>query len=225
MREIDRIGELIPRKFDALLVAGGTRPARNSFMLAVSRAAQVVAVDGGVQHLRHFSVSPSLVIGDLDSARSEDLSWARRRRARVVLIQDQNSSDMDKALDFCRKRNWKNIVISACDGSRPDHFLYALGRSHSRSGTYLTFLFRNSVAIALAGRKSLKLQLGRNKPLSWFGLPRARGVALSGVRWPLPETELQFDQFVSLSNQSIEDSVLFRQQSGKSLIIIPTGKV
>ena len=225
MREIDRIGELLPAKIDALLVAGGTRPARNMFILAASRSQHIVAIDGGLRHVRHFAVTPEIVIGDFDSAKPEDIAWARRRRAHVVLRSDQNSSDMDKALALCHKMKWKNIVIAASDGSRPDHFLYAISKSLHSQKSALTFLFRNSLARTLAGRSKIILPIGCGNTLSWLGFMQATGATLSDVKWPFANKSLEYGKFDSLSNVAIDDVVEFSQKSGRSLIIIPTGKV
>ncbi len=225
MREIDRIGELLPVKIDALLVAGGTRPARNIFILAASRSQHIVAIDGGLRHVRHFAMTPEIVIGDFDSAKPEDIAWARRRRAHVVLRSDQNTSDMDKALTLCRKMKWKNIVIAASDGSRPDHFLYAISKSLHSQNSSLTFLFRNSISRTLTGRSKICLPIGCGHVLSWLGFMQATNATLSGVKWPFANKSLEYGTFDSLSNVATDDVVEFSQKSGRSLIIIPTGKV
>ena len=225
MREIDRIGELLPDKIDALLVAGGTRPARNMFLLVTSRSQHIVAIDGGLRHARHFAVTPEVVIGDFDSAKPEDLTWARRRRAHVVLRSDQDSSDMDKALTLCHEKKWKNIVIAASDGSRPDHFLYAISKTLQSRNSSLTFLFRNSIARTLSGRTSLSLPIGHNHVLSWQGFTKATCATLQGVKWPFANKTLEYGKFGSLSNIATDDIVELSQKSGRSLIIIPTGKV
>ncbi len=224
MREIDRTGELRPHEIDALLFAGGSRPNRSAFKLAAQRSKHIVAIDGGLRHLRSLAVVPEVVIGDFDSAKPEDITWARRRRAHIVFSADQETSDMDKALAMCRERKWKNVVIACADGSRPDHFLYALSKTLSQRGTSFTFLFRNSVLRTLSGKARVRLRIGRGRVFSWIGFAVAEGANLEFAQWPICSGTLEYGKFSSLSNIASADVVDFSQVSGRSLIIIPTGK-
>ncbi len=132
---------------------------------------------------------------------------------------------MDKALVYCRDMGWNTIVIAASDGSRPDHFLYAVSKSLSSQISSLTYLFRNSLALTQVGNSRICLPIGRNHTFSCFGFLQATGATLSGVKWPFANRNLEYGKFDSLSNVATEDVVAFSQNSGRSLIIIPTGKV
>lgn len=224
MREIDRIAGLLPQTIDALLVAGGSRPVHSVFKLAAQRSKHIVAIDGGLRHLRSLSVVPEVVIGDFDSAKPEDITWARRRRAHVVLRAEQSSSDIDKALALCRAKKWRHVLIAGADGSRPDHFLYALGQTKQPRHLSLTFIFPKSVLRTLSGRTKLSLRIGRGRTFSWFGFECAKGATIIGAQWQLHDISLDFGKFSSLSNIASEDCVEISQESGRSLIIIPTGK-
>ncbi|MBK8130112.1 MAG: thiamine diphosphokinase [bacterium] len=224
MNENARIASLLPPRFDAVLVAGGDRPRRVLMDIAVARAARVVALDGGLRHLRALGVAPQVVIGDLDSALPADITWARRRRAHVLLRAEQDSSDMDKALRLCRERGWRNVAIASADGLRADHFLHGLSRAAALRGLRITFLLKQGLAFPLSGRMRLVLPIGAGRTFSWFGLPEAQGASLTGAQWPLRNKSLVLGDLQSLSNRATVDSVTVAQQSGRSVIIIPIGK-
>lgn len=225
MTERARIAALLPERLDALLVAGGDAPARWQLEISASRSVNVVAIDGGLRHLRKLDICPQIVIGDLDSALPADITWARRRRAHVLLRAEQESSDLDKALHLCREKKWRNIALACVDGERADHFLYALSRSAKLRGVQVTLLLRRAVAFPLNGRVRREIRLGTGRTFSWFALPQAGQATLTNAEWPFRNRSLIIGEFQSLSNCSSDESIIVEQRSGRSLVIIPIGKV
>ncbi|MCB1059068.1 MAG: thiamine diphosphokinase [Calditrichaeota bacterium] len=225
MSKTERIGTLLPSEFDALIVANGSLPNRELLLQAVGRSRHIVAVDGGIRHLRGINIPPDIVIGDLDSAAHEDITWARRRRAHVLFRESQESSDIDKVLALCKQRKWRTVAVAAIEGSRPDHFLYGISKVISTPGLTTTFLFRRAVGLTMKGRSSREVVLRKNSVFSWIAMDSATGVTLTGAKWPLRNAALSVDARQSLSNTSLGGVVSFSQRSGKSLIIIPIGKV
>ncbi len=196
-------------------------PNRRLLRAIARRATELIAIDGGVRHYRSLRLTPHIVIGDLDSVAPQDLTWARRERARVVFMREQASSDIEKALAFCRLRSAKDVVIAGIDGDRPDHFLHAISRSLSFRGLRQSYLFADALGFPLTRRSVRSLLLPEGTVLSWIGMPRANSCTISGVKWPFSRRTLELGAFQSLSNSSVDSTVTFRQQSGKSLIIIP----
>lgn len=182
----------------------------------------LVAVDGGLRHCRKLRVVPNVVIGDLDSASEADLDWARHSGSKVRRMPEQNNSDIEKALEYAQKQRHASIVLTGIDGDRPDHFLHAVSRSLRVRGLKVTYLFAAAVGVPMRGRCTVSLEVGAARDISWFGVPHAAGCSLSGVRWPFSGNRLELGLFQSLSNRTTEPLVCFRQQSGNSLIIVPS---
>ncbi len=107
-----------------LVVAGGSAEDLPSHMQALGQFDQVVAADGGVANARRLGLTPTAVIGDLDS-----LSKAQRerlQRAGVVFDvhrPDKDETDLELALLWCAARGANEIIILAAFGDRPDHTL------------------------------------------------------------------------------------------------------
>lgn len=221
MREHAWLEALLPDRVDALLIAGGALPNRRLLRAIARTATELIAIDGGTRHLKSLRLIPHIVIGDLDSVAPQDLTWARRERARVVFMRKQDSSDIEKALAYCRKHKLNNIAIAGIDGDRPDHFLHAISRAPCVRGLRQTYLFANAIGFPLSGRSRCDLDLPQGTILSWIGIPKSESCTLSGVKWPFSRRTLELGAFQSLSNSSVDSTVVFRQQSGKSLIIIP----
>ncbi len=80
----------------------------------LAAAPRVVCCDGaGDVYRRRFKKEPFAVIGDGDSVRG--------RFANQVVISEQETNDLTKAVRWCQARGWKNLVVLGATGRREDH--------------------------------------------------------------------------------------------------------
>ncbi len=110
----------------ALLIAAGETSSAERFEGSLASATHIIAVDGGLRHLRAFGKAPTLVVGDLDSVKEEDLKWATENGAEIVHLPQQSESDLAKALNLCHQREWNDILVDGIEGGRHDHLLGGL---------------------------------------------------------------------------------------------------
>ena len=59
------------------------------------------------------------MVGDLDSIGDD----AERYAVRVIRVEEQNTNDLTKAIEYCRKRGWTDLAIVGATGKREDHSL------------------------------------------------------------------------------------------------------
>ncbi len=104
-----------------LLIAAGEVGDNSTIKTACKTASRVIAVDGGVKHLRQLNISPNIIVGDLDSATDDDIEWAQNEGAETLRLDGQSESDLAKALDLCAQRGWTKVVVIGVEGGRPDH--------------------------------------------------------------------------------------------------------
>ena len=109
----------------ALVIAYGEIPPRTIVRKLAGSADLVVCADAGANSARTLGVRPDVVIGDMDS-----ISLATKRFFRgvpVMFIGDQNSTDLEKALEFCIQRGFRSIDVVGATGGRLDHTTGGLG--------------------------------------------------------------------------------------------------
>jgi thiamine pyrophosphokinase len=158
-----------------------------------------------LRHLRAFGKAPTLVVGDLDSVKEEDLKWATENGAEIVHLPQQSESDLAKALNLCHQREWNDILVDGIEGGRHAHLLgglAALASAHpslniraNLPSTKLTrFVTGFSDNITLSGTFSLFS----------FG---STNVTLLGPEWELNNDEVTFSTR-GLSNQGNGESEL-----------------
>ncbi len=211
---------LLRPHYDALIVANGTPPPVAVFRALNEHCGKLIALDGGLNTLRQWKVVPSHVVGDLDSTTRPALTWSRKHGARVHLRPSQESADIDKGLQLCRKLGLKRVLLVAAEGDRLDHVINTLAAASVARGIEITLVTRRALVFVLRGKTSRECKIPEGHTISWFGLPEARGCTLEGVAWPFRRRRLKLGGFYSLSNFPAGSKVVARQEGGSSLLII-----
>jgi thiamine pyrophosphokinase len=210
---------VIKDSYDALIVANGSPPAKKILAKMSARSEHLIAVDGGLKAFRRHQITPDFLIGDMDSVSTEDLAWMRRKKTRILPRRNQNATDLEKALAYCRLRKWKQIAILAINGNRPDHYLNGLDLAFKFRGMSIHYLIDGMLLIPLSGSKSLRFELKESHTVSWMGFPKACGCELLNAKWPIHNRNLLTGGFQSVSNRTI-GPVSVKQASGRSIIMI-----
>jgi len=206
--------------YDALVVAHGDLPSE-ACLKALSKASRrLIALDGAADRLIAIGLWPHVILGDLDSISASALKSAPRHGTRIVQIKEQKTSDLEKGLRFCKQRDWRCIAVTGFLGNRLDHSLNAFGVLSKFHALEITLITSQSIARVLHGHSAFKCAVRPGQQISLMPLPIARGVALTGVKWPLRSQTLRQTGLVSLSNKATHTMVTVRQASGCSLFIV-----
>lgn len=106
--------------FDTVIVAHGDIPDTEKSMDILKYARNIVCCDGALDILHHLDIEPDVIVGDLDSIADDDL-----KRYKKIIHQDKSEeyNDLQKAIHYCFKNGWLNIVILSGFGQREDHSL------------------------------------------------------------------------------------------------------
>ena len=179
-----------------------------------------LAVDGGLNTLRRWRIAPDRVIGDLDSTTMPALSWASKHDARIHPRPSQESSDVEKGLELCKRMNWRRVLIVAAEGDRIDHVVNTLAVSAASRGLEITLVTRRALVFLLRGKAERVIDVPDRHTISWFGFPEAKGCSLSGVVWPLRARTLRLGGTSSLSNLCRKGEVRLTQTAGVSLLTL-----
>lgn len=212
--------DFLDDRYDALLVAAGTRPPSRLFRRLRKRTDKLIALDGGLNTLKVLGEVPHYVIGDLDSSTPAALEWAKKRNSRIITRSSQEKPDLVKGLEFCRKRKLRNIIVTGIDGDRLDHVVHCFTNSIFYSGLKITLLSARSALLPLSGRVRRRIELPPTHVISWLPAPYAGPCSMSGVKWPFDRRIMKTDGFYSLSNRPVSSVVHIEQQRGRSVLVV-----
>jgi len=166
-----------------VILANGSFPKKGGAAWQLLESARrVVACDGAADaYVRRFRRAPEFIVGDLDST-----SWKHTTvplplpTTTIVPVPDQSTNDLTKALDFCRAKGWKDLVIVGATGKREDH---ALGNIFRAMEAGVEIVTDDGRFLPVARR--FRRRVGRSAAVSVFATdPRTR-MRSKGLEWPL----------------------------------------
>lgn len=188
----------------------------------------VVAVDAGLERLLMQKIEPDLVLGDFDSL---DEKYApcleklgREQPERLLRLPvEKDDTDTIYACRLCLERGYRRIRIYGALGGRLDHTIANIQTLAwlKERGADGALVGKNTFVTVLEGEKVL-LPEGFTCTFSLFALdPKAEGVTLTGMKYPLSGAELTNTFPLGVSNE-----VYGRQRAsaevlaGKALMIL-----
>ncbi|MGN0938731.1 MAG: thiamine diphosphokinase [Selenomonas sp.] len=177
-----------------LLVLGGRAPAV-PWLQEWRRAwpsADVYAVDHGVDACRRAGLSPTLLIGDADSATPENWRWGEARAARVERHPvEKDFTDTQLALRRAMEDGSAVLLLTGAFGGRFDH-AYSTIFSAAQVQTPCVLADERELVVYVHGGERLTVAF-RQQPKALSLLPmtaEAEGVTLQGTHWPLTDAVL-----------------------------------
>ncbi len=195
-----------------LLLIGGA-PLDAALMRSLAAGRPLVAADSGANTALEAGLVPDLVLGDLDSIEAID---AVRRRSRVVHLQDQNSTDLEKALAHI-EAPW--IIGLGFLGARFDHSLAALHALAACTKTREIMLIGAHDAV-LRVRGDFRCELPIGLRFSIWPLARQTFRRSSGLRYPLDGLTMQAGSLIGTSNLTIAREIVIEAEDGPGYLVI-----
>lgn len=205
----------------ALLFANGEAPERKFILPLLLDEDLLIAVDGGLRHLKTLGLTPALLIGDLDSVTAAEVAELEARGVEVRRFSvDKDETDLELALLAAVEMGADEILVLAALGGRLDHSLANLAllalpqlegrRVTFENGREEVFLIRNEAEIK--GKAGDVVSL-----LPFFGA--AGGVETRDLKYPLRRETLLPERTRGISNVMLRDSAGVSLRSGKLICI------
>lgn len=172
-------------------------------------ADQVIACDGGQDHLESLQKKADLLIGDFDSIRSHHTGDIRYSA-------EKDFSDLEAALEIA-VQNSTEVVILGATGGRLDHFI---------SAVMLLFGYKKDIRIVdvqnMIFTRTAAFDLPKRQYPYFSLLPLDDTiVTIYGAKYPLQSVLLKPYHSVGLSNEWEED-VRVEFEQGRLIVVLST---
>lgn len=193
-------------------LVGGARIERADIAGLLPLVTEIVAADGGADHLLAAGLTPSAVIGDMDSISDR----ARAAFAdQMYHIAEQETTDFEKALS---RIDAACVLALGFTGGRMDHALAVLNVLARNRARPVVLLDGNDASFMLPDAP-VALMLPPGARISLMPLADVQ-VTATGLRWPLTDAALHPTGLVSASNVVADEKVLL-QARGPLLVTLP----
>jgi thiamine pyrophosphokinase len=178
----------------------------------------IIAADGGANFLKKVNLIPDLIIGDLDSIHKSTLKFFQKRNVKINKIKEQDSTDFEKSLMFCKNNKLKDIIVFGATSTRPDHTLNNLSVLKRYYKSLNIKLITDEFEIFFI-KKFIKFKYRVNEIVSLLALPEAKKIHTTGLRYRLSNESLCFGKREGALNKSISGNVSITFNSGNLLIL------
>lgn len=164
-----------------------------------SRAAWVVAVDGGGNIAHRYDIKVDYLIGDNDSIMTKVLNEYRNEDVRIIYADRyKNKTDLELALEFIDSQDElrsKPLRITNVLGGRVDHELAALG-TIARFSHLEPRIYENEMRVIFLDADNPELVIriqkpGLDPPFSVIALEGEAVVSETGTKWELDHARLR----------------------------------
>lgn len=200
----------------AVILCNGLPPLKPQLLKSVEQAGFFIAADGGGNIARSFGIMPDLVIGDLDSYKMEDSDPFP-----VIKNPDQNTNDLEKALQHALTGGYKNIIVFGATGKRVDQTVKNLSVMKQFDDKFETLIFRDRYSDIQLIHSPFRRQFPLHTSISLFPLSgRVTGITSKGLKYALTDDTLENGVMDGSSNQNISEVVEITYDRGDLLIFI-----
>jgi len=187
---------------EALVFAGGD-PLDHRWVDALPRDAHVVAADSGLEQVHAQGLTAHLLVGDMDSVRTETREQAVERGTIVEQHPtDKDATDLELALAAAKAAGATRMLVVGAGGGRLDHFLanVLLLAAPDWAGIEVHALIGPAHVVIVRDHTMLYGAAGSIVSLLPAGGP-ARGITTTGLRWPLRDENLRPGTTRGVSNE------------------------
>ena len=177
----------------------------------------VIAADGGYDTLAELGIAPDLILGDMDSVRSNASDIEK-----LVFPVRKDETDSFLAYREGVRRGYTEFKLYGCVGGREDHtfanyslLLYAKERGHE-----MTLVGKCTDAFVLKN-ESITLSGAPYTHLSLFAFGgEARGVSIRGAEYEAEDVTLTPSYPLGVSNRFCKSEVKIEVKDGTLLIML-----
>lgn len=198
------------------IISGGTAPSVEFLKNAVKDCDFIICADLGLEHACKAGITADIAVGDFDSGAVLD-----NCKQLVRLPVEKDDTDTMSAARLAVENGATQVVLLCCTGTRFDHTYANL--------FVLDFLRRNSIdacikdehnTVFLVESESIQIEKER-KFLSLLPFcSRAKGVSISGVKYPLENATLGSDFPIGVSNEITHSHARLSVASGTLAVIL-----
>ena len=169
----------------AVLIANGKVSKTDYIKKIIDSNNFFISIDAKLENLKELGVKPNLILGDLDSAAINELD----SQIEVVELSDQNKTDLEKSLDYCKENSIKKVVILGSSGLREDHSMANILIASTYADILQIELITNYYRIIFV-RENTKIN-APNAPVSIISLSSDNKIKTSGLKYDLNNEKLK----------------------------------
>lgn len=193
-----------------LIVGNGQPPSTDLIDKEAKQADLVIGADAGGNTLINAGVQPDIVMGDLDSFQKPE-----NPNFRIIQNDDQETNDLEKALDFALTKEVIDCTVLGAFGNRMDHSLKNLSVLQAYNNRFRTLILRDDEQDVFMMRPFFSASYPVGTTVSLFPISgKVEGITTQGLAYPLNKETLENGHRDGSSNYTTEERISITYESG-----------
>ncbi|MFZ1321780.1 MAG: thiamine diphosphokinase [Ignavibacteria bacterium] len=200
-----------------LLFLNGDIPFHVYHKLYKSTQNCIIAADGGANQLPENGIDPDVIIGDLDSVSLKVLKYYKKLNKEIIKLSEQETTDFEKAINFCISKKIKKLNVFGAVSERPDHTLNNFSILKRYYKSIDVTLYSNEFEICFIDRYT-DFKYKKNSTVSLMPFPKAISIITEGLKYKLFEEDLILGKREGSLNVSNAEKVKISFRKGDLLL-------
>ncbi len=204
-----------------ILILNGDIPSIKTIKKFYRKGDYVICADGGANSAAVLGIIPNIILGDLDSITKSNLSFFKKKDVEIRLINEQETTDFEKALLYIIECNLNNVIVFGAVSNRPDHTLnnFSVMKRYYKS-IEIKIIDKDFEIFYL--KNKIKLSYKKGKIVSFMAMPSASGITTKGLKYKLENDSLQFGVREGTLNLSSAENISIEKKKGDLLVFLST---
>jgi thiamine pyrophosphokinase len=198
-----------------IVVADGTFPVHEIPLGYLKHAERIICCDGSAANLLNAGFTPDAIVGDMDSLGEE---LARRFADRIFPDKSQETNDLTKAVEWCRKMNYNDIVIVGATGKREDHTIGNISLL-AEYAEYINVKMVTDTGIFVPLLKSCTVKSFNGQQVSLFSVDPLTEITSEGLKYPLDKSKIR-NWWVATLNEALGESFSLEFIKGRIILYL-----
>ncbi len=201
------------KQFEAVICLNASLPDIEIF--SQFEAIPIIAADGSAEVLFKLNIIPDLIIGDMDSL---DLSKipADYNNSNIKIIQDQETTDFEKILNYCLNSNLNNLLITGIHGGELEHTLNNLS-VYKKYNKVLNLCIFDFDRYGILVDFSISLDTVPDETISLVPFPSVN-INTTNLKWSLKSEDLILGKREGARNKALSNNIQLDINSGELFV-------
>lgn len=204
----------------ALIIAGGTPPTKRLIQQEIQSADLLIGADSGGHVFLGYGFTPDIVVGDLDS-----FVYTRHKGVKVLKDVDQETNDLEKALNYSLREGAKECVILGALGKRVDHLMKNISVLMQFWSKFDKIILRDDYGDTFLVQSPFKASYPVGTTISFFPVRNpVEEFSSTGVLYPLTNSIIEMGGQDATSNEITEKESIITFKEGFLGVFVGTGE-
>ncbi len=199
----------------ALVICNGEMPSQKLLVPLLKKKPFIICADGGANKARAFNILPDFIIGDLDSITQKTRHYFSS--VPIIYNPDQNSTDLEKTLNYLLTNSFASATIIGATGDRPDHTManFSILMKYHRK---ISLRFFDERCTAQMVHKKIRFSSEIGQQISLMPMGKCSGITTQGLKFPLKNEILELGVREGSSNEAVKNVITITMKTGSLLL-------